>query len=547
MTLRRSVTLVPRQTICVHPWFPILQCVTLRKHASGTLLLVSSCTGNLPMPHQSVSLTVTGAIALCFVASASAAKLEAPSPVSTTVEQACFDCHKGSDAEAGLDLAALKYDLEDSENRERWIRIHDRVEAGEMPPDAETLSAMRRSAFLNALRLQLHESDAAEVVTLGRGPMRRLNRDEYQQNLRDALKLPALDIRDILPEDRESHLFNKTSEALDISRVQLNAYLDAAEAALLQAVASGVDRPPITKFHAVGRKLFESTATFGNREAMFFAKDSKAVDNKELNETPSDPTIEVAVFRSAHWPYYGYPQSFTASLPGEYRVSFSARAVKQLPGFELRPAMHCIPMTFRARKRSGADVSGDVRATGGLIDIQPDRAEYETVVRLKATETLEYSLLGLPVPLARNVDGGPPTYRYPPFPDDGQPGVAFQSLTIEGPLSPSEWPPLSHRVLFGDLPIRESRSNTLLPIEVICENPSVDAKRLLRAFVDQVARQTDSRRNNRNVRTVDSIAAGERRELCRSDADGIQGVSVFRSHAVLARTHCERRRSPVGK
>lgn len=109
------------------------------------------------------------------------------------------------------------------------------------------------------------------------------------------------------------------------------------------------------------------------------------------------------------------------------------------------------------RKPSGPDVSGDVRATGGLIDIQPERADYETTVQLKAGETFEYSLLGLPVPLARNVDGGPPTYRYPPFPEGGQPGVAFQWLETEGPLSPEVWPPPAHRVLFDELPIRARR------------------------------------------------------------------------------------------
>ena len=36
--------------------------------------------------------------------------------------------------------------------------------------------------------------------------------------------------------DREAHHFNKVSETLDMSRVQLTAYLDATEAALRQAM-----------------------------------------------------------------------------------------------------------------------------------------------------------------------------------------------------------------------------------------------------------------------------------------------------------------------
>lgn len=401
----------------------------------------------------------------------------------------CVSCHGTDEPQGGLNLTSLPFALGDRTIRARWIRIHDRVDHGEMPPDEGDLTDEQRQDLVATLAVPLHDADANDIAQSGRGSIRRLNRDEYQQNLRDVLDLPTLDIRDMLPEDRERHRFNKTTETLDMSRVQLTAYLDAAESALLQALASGIEPPPTTQYRAVGRRLFTETSTFGNQEAMFFAKDAKAIDNKLLEESPDDAAIELALFRSAHWPYYGYPQGFVAPLAGEYRVRFSARAVLQMPGFELKPAAQPLPMTFRARKPSGPDVSGDVRATGGLIDIQPERADYETKVQLKAGETLEYSLLGLPVPLARNVDGGPPTYRYPPFPEGGQPGVAFQSLEIEGPLSPEVWPPPSHRVLFEELPIRAAQNGNGLSVEVVSEKPQEDARRLLRRFVDRAERQ----------------------------------------------------------
>ncbi|HIE99826.1 MAG TPA: DUF1592 domain-containing protein [Fuerstia sp.] len=412
-----------------------------------------------------------------------------PASIHTVFKAACFDCHNEETSEGGLNLDSLSFELSDRNIRKRWVRIHDRIVQGEMPPDRDGLPVDQRTSLVMTLATSLHAADGKEVAATGRGPMRRLNRDEYQQNLRDVLALPTLDIRDMLPEDREGHRFNKTTDTLDISRVQLTAYLEAAEAALLKAMASGIEAPASSTYRAVGRRLFSQTATFGNREAMFFARDSKAIDSEQLAESPDDETIEMALFRSAHWPYYGYPQGFVARLPGEYRVRFSARAVVQLPGFELAPATLPVPMTFRARKPSGADVSGDVRATGGLMDIQPDRADYETTVHLREGETFEYSLLGLPVPLARNVDGGPPTYRYPPFPDEGQPGVAFQWLEIEGPLSPAAWPPPSHRVLFGDLPICAVENDSGLSVGVVSEKPQQDVRRLMRRFVDRAARQ----------------------------------------------------------
>ena len=462
---------------------------------------------------------------------------ELPPSASLMLKQTCFECHNKETAEGGLDITALSFELSDRAMRERWVRIHDRIEKGEMPPKSEALPQVRRVELVKQLTGAIHDADLADIKAHGRGPLRRLNRDEYEQNLRDVLKLPQLDIRDMLPEDREGHRFNKTSETLDMSRVQLAAYLDAADAALRQAMADGPKPPPATKFRAVGTSLFPERSTFGEREAMFFAKDNKVVDGKRLDELKDDPAVELALFRSAHWPYYGYPRGFIAKLPGEYRVRFSARAVLQVKGYELNPASQPVPMTFRARKPSGPDVSGDVRATGGIIDIQPTVATYETTIRLRERETFEYSLLGLPVPLARNVNGGPPTYRYPPFPEGGQPGVAFQWLEVEGPISSDEWPPPSHRVLFDEL------SGIGFPPVNTQKNPDrkdaypTEAKRLLRRFVNLTAREPVSE---------DALRRFDQLILKRLDANDTFGDAMLAGYqAFLSSGHFIYLREPV--
>ncbi|HCS52997.1 MAG TPA: hypothetical protein DIW81_15620, partial [Planctomycetaceae bacterium] len=425
----------------------------------------------------SICLGCVALIVFCFmIRSASAA--EFPADLKALIENRCLDCHNSYSAEGGLDLESLTFDLEERLTRNRWVRIFNRVDAGEMPPEAGSLSVDDRKHLVDILGNAITTVDRKDVLASGRGPLRRLNRDEYQQNLRDVLQLPNLDIRDMLPEDREEHRFNKSATSLDMSWVQLTAYLEAADAALKKAMATSAEPPPVTKYRANGTQLFSTTSTFGEREAMFFAKDNKAVATNELDQFKDDPALEMALFRSASWPYYGYPRSFVARLAGEYRVRFSARAVLQTEGYQLKPAIQSVPMTFRARKPSGADVSGDVRATGGIMDIEPESKVYETTIRLLPTETFEYSLLGLPVPLARNVNGGPPTYRYPPFPEGGQPGVAFQWLEVEGPISHETWPPPSHHVLFDEF-----------GTDVQSQNPVDDARRLLRRFVKIAARE----------------------------------------------------------
>lgn len=428
----------------------------------------------------------------CLVVWPDAAGATPDAIIRSAMSERCMDCHEGSKAKGGLDLGKVPFSLGSESDRARWVQIHDRVQKGEMPPDPEDLPDPERQKLLQVLGKALFEADHADVVANGRGPMRRLNREEYENNLRHLLKLPNPDIRDMLPEDRVQHGYNKAARALDMSRVQLAAYLDAADAALRQAMASGEKPPAETHYHALATQMFPGADTFGNREAMFYARDSKLLplSGKELNELRKagthDPAVELALFRSASWPYFGYPDRFLAKTTGEYRVRFQARAVVQTQGHQLLPAKAPVPMTFRARAPSGADVSGDVRATGGVLDIIPQGGEYEAIVRLRAGETFEYSLLGLPVPVALNINNGPPTYRYPPFQEGGQPGVAFRWIDIAGPLAPNDWPPASHRVLFDDLPLRKATvAGSRLPVEVAAKDSAQEAVRLFRRFVQQ--------------------------------------------------------------
>lgn len=424
-----------------------------------------------------------------------AGAVELPPPVRSAIENHCADCHDDLMMKGDLDLFAVDFSPADPKNRDQWIRIFDRVEQGEMPPPEKKhdFKDEERAAFVAALGDSLRRADRAEVLENGRGPLRRLTRDEFTDQLRDLLELPHLDVGDKLPAERESHGFTKVTKMLDVSRVQLEGWLDAAEAALTAAVATGVEPPALQKFRATGTELFPGLSTFGNREAMFFARNGRMVPispqayQKMSPEERRDPTLEAAIFRSATWPYFGYPRGFKAKRDGAYRVRFSARAVRQMADFRLLPAHEPQPMSFRARQPSGPDVSGDVRETGGWMDLLPEPKVFETTIHLKAGETFEYSLLGLPVPFIRT-DGGF-FYDFPPMPPEGHRGAAIHWLEVEGPLAPETWPPRSHRVLFGDLPIRPATAGSRFAVEVVSDDPKADAGKLFRRFARRAARE----------------------------------------------------------
>ncbi len=419
---------------------------------------------------------------LFWIGPAVAFAAEAPAEVTALIGKRCAGCHTGAAAKAGLDFSTLPFDLSDRAVRERWIRIHDRVENREMPPKDIPFDEAERTALTAQLAGRLEAADLADVRAHGRGPMRRLNRDEYEQNLRDVLHLPRLDIRDMLPEDREAYHFNKVSETLDMSRVQLTAYLDAAESALRQAMAASTAPPPVTKFRTFGRNLFPGLRSTGTLHSMFFIKDNNGVNVASERGTPmapeleSDPKLEMGLFRSPGWPYGAFPRGFAAKHSGDYRIRFAARAVLQHPGFRVSDARRPVPMTLRTRRPTNHDIAEDVKSVGGIFEIAPGSHVYEATVPLAAGQTVEYGLLGLPVPQV-DAEGKTGSYRYPPMPPEGQPGVAFQWIEFEGPLAPAAWPPESHRALFGDLGIAPAPAN-----------PKHEAGRLLRRFLSAAAR-----------------------------------------------------------
>lgn len=419
-----------------------------------------------------------------FIVTGFVATLAAQSPpaLHRLIAARCAGCHTGSAAKAGLDFDSLGFDLTNRSLRDRWIRIHDRVEKGEMPPKGVLFEAGDRMAFLQQLAPALHKADAADAAKNGRGPMRRLNRDEYEQNLRDILQLPDLDVRDMLPEDREAYHFNKAAETLDMSRVQLAGYLDAAEAALRQAMATATAPPPVTKFRTFGRNLFPGLRSTGTLHSMFFIKDNQGVNVQSERSAPlpkeleEDQALEMGLFRSPGWPYGAFPRGFAAKHGGQYRVRFAARAVLQHPGFRISDAAEPVPMTLRSRRPTNHDIAEDVKSVGGILEIRPGGKVYEATVFLAAGQTVEYGLLGLPVPQV-DAEGKTGSYRYPPFPPGGQPGVAFNWLEIEGPIPPAAWPPPSHRALFDDLGVEPK------PVR-----PREEAGRLLRRFMTLSAR-----------------------------------------------------------
>jgi hypothetical protein len=160
----------------------------------------------------------------------------APKAITTFFYQHCVECHDADVKKGGLDLTALSFDLKDPQLFEKWVKVHDSVADGEMPPKKKPRPDSKLAeAFLDSLDGQLRETSAAQTTAQGRTLVRRLNRIEYENTVRDLLHID-LPLAGLLPEDTPMHGFDTVAEGLRFSQLQIEKYLEAADAALDAAV-----------------------------------------------------------------------------------------------------------------------------------------------------------------------------------------------------------------------------------------------------------------------------------------------------------------------
>ncbi|MDV6031638.1 MAG: DUF1592 domain-containing protein [Phycisphaera sp. RhM] len=162
------------------------------------------------------------------------------------VQSYCIDCHVGEDAESGLDLEGFASAEDVASSIEAWNRIATRVHEGQMPPsDSEMPSQQSRSAFVRWIRDTIYQAVCDDGVQPGGPMLRRLNRTEYANTVRDLLGIP-INAGHALPDDGAGgEGFDNAAETLFISPIYAEKYLDAARSAIGHALKDPDDRKRI--------------------------------------------------------------------------------------------------------------------------------------------------------------------------------------------------------------------------------------------------------------------------------------------------------------
>src|SRR5580698_2811331 len=208
----------------------------------------SSDTSNRRIGSPSAQSVATLVGILCsascvFAADTNVSSSSMPPTVKALIAKNCAVCHRPPNPPLGIDLTALTFNLSDVDTFGRWVRIHDAVRDAKMPPGGRNLlKDTDRAAFVNGIAEPMIAFENLRAATAGRAVLRRLNRYEYENSIRELLSAPWLQLKDSLPEDGLDHHFNKSGQALDVSYVQMSAYMEASEHAI-RLVLNAANRP----------------------------------------------------------------------------------------------------------------------------------------------------------------------------------------------------------------------------------------------------------------------------------------------------------------
>ncbi len=218
--------------------------------------------------------------------------------VSGFLAKHCVSCHSGKKPKADVSLDTARSEADLVKNRKLWLNVVRQIADGAMPPpERPRPSAGEFDAFTGAVRDVFRRADAGKPRDPGLVVLRRLNRVEYNNTIRDLCRIefePAADF----PDDDAGFGFDNIAEILTLSPLLMERYLDAAEAIVERTIVTDKKAKPIVR---IGTEQFASaTGSTGDPKSVFL------------------PTSEPVEFH------------FTVAAEGRYLLRFAAESV--LPG-----------------------------------------------------------------------------------------------------------------------------------------------------------------------------------------------------------------------
>ena len=167
----------------------------------------------------------------------------------------CYGCHNAKLSSGTLNLESFKTAGSIAQDRDRWERILQKVESGEMPPKGAPRPSERETkTAVGWVNREFERLDQRATPDPGRVTARRLNRSEYNHTVHDLL---GVDFRpaDDFPQDDSGYGFDNNGDVLSLSIVQMEKYIRAAEEVARTAVYGPQStKPTMARYQPSGRR-----------------------------------------------------------------------------------------------------------------------------------------------------------------------------------------------------------------------------------------------------------------------------------------------------
>ena len=170
-----------------------------------------------PMPFSIARLAVLVLYAVCHECRR---WRSAAGRVPAVCTQFCAKCHSADAREGGFDLASLVWQPTEPANFERWVKIFDRVDRGEMPPAAEPRPPRSSSRASPRSAANCMRSTMPRNSRMAESFCDRLNRVEYENTVHDLLGIDT-PLREMLPEDMPLEGFDTVADGLRLSPLHM--------------------------------------------------------------------------------------------------------------------------------------------------------------------------------------------------------------------------------------------------------------------------------------------------------------------------------------
>ncbi|MFN0020575.1 MAG: DUF1592 domain-containing protein [Pirellulaceae bacterium] len=169
--------------------------------------------------------------------------------IGPVLAQKCIACHGPESTKANLRIDRLNPDLLAGPDVHRWRGIYKALSNSEMPPEDEPrykLADADRKTIVDWLSGEMSKASLVRRSRSEHSSFRRLTKYEYNYALQDLLGLPFPIANSLPPETASEDGFKNSSDLLQMSAMQFEAYRELGLKALQRVTVSGERPAPVT-------------------------------------------------------------------------------------------------------------------------------------------------------------------------------------------------------------------------------------------------------------------------------------------------------------